>query len=243
MRIFLNDGGVTTKMRTSLLPALACLCASIAAGAETPKSEMDSQQTVVFSAMVFVLHVPEQSSPVTKAFTMEQWIEGEAYRINLGDGISLLFAKGRYVLLDHVNRVAVWVAGQYGREDWFRAFGLPAPYKAGKTVVARKTAGQAVHLGHRCSIVEEQVTEGALHSQRTLWVAKIGGREVVLRRFEKTGSSLPSYFLQEAYEVARVSPPNLFTVPSSYSVREAQNLPEAVRNLYWSREERGRQSE
>ncbi len=228
-------------MKNSLLPALACLLMSIAGGA--PKPEVDSHQTVVFSAMVFILQAPEQSSPVTKAFTMEQWIEGEAYRVNLGDGISLLFAKGRYVLVDHVNRVAVWVAGQYGAEDWFRAFGLPAPYKAAKTVVARKTAGYAVHLGYRCSIVEEQVTEGALHSQRTLWVTKIGRREVVLRRFEKTGGSLPSYFLQEVYRVARISPPNLFTVPSSYSTREAQNLPEAVRNLYQSREEYGRHSE
>lgn len=225
-------------MKISLLPALACLCMSIVGGA--PKAGMDSQQTLVLSAMVFVLHVPEQPSPVTKAFTMEQWIEGEAYRIKLDDGISLLFTKGRYVLLDHVNRVAVWVAGQYGPEDWFRGFGLPVPYKAGKTVVARKRTGQVEHLGHRCYIVDEQVTEGTLHSQRTEWIAKIGGKEVVLRRFEKTGSSPPSYFLQEAYEVTRISPLNLFTVPSGYSVREAQNLSEAVRSLYQSPKEDGR---
>lgn len=229
------------SLNLSLLPALACLCMSIADGA--PKSEADSQQTVVFSAIVFILQVPEQPSPVIKAVTMEQWIAGEAYRIHFGDGISLLFAEGRYVLLDHANRVAVRIAGQYGPGDWFRAFGLPAPDKAEKTIVARKTVGQAVHLGYRCYIVEERVTEGRLHSQRTKWVAKIGGREVVLRRFEKTGSSLPSYFLYEAYKVARISPRNLFTVPSSYSVREARNLPEAVRNLNQSREEGGRWSE
>jgi hypothetical protein len=237
MRIFLNSGGVTMKIW--LLPAVACLC-MIPAGAGVLKADVAPQQTVVFSAVVLILHVPEQSLPVTKSFTMEQSVQSEAYRVTLGDGICLLFAQGRYVLLDHANRVAVRVAGQYGPEDWFRAFGLPEPRKAGKAIIARQATGRVEHLGYRCYVVDAQVKEGTLHSQRTEWVAKIGGKEVVLRRFEKTSGSLPSYFLQEAYKVARISPQNLFTVPSSYSVREAQNLLEAVRNLQQSREEGGR---
>lgn len=225
-------------MKVSLLPALACLCMSIPAVAGAPKAEVGPQQTVVFSALVFILHVPGQPLPVTKSFTMEQWVEGEAYRINFGDGISLLFTHGRYVLLNHTDRVAVRVASQYGPEEWFSAFGLPKPRGAGITLAARKTRGQVEHLGYRCYIVDKKITEGTLESQRTEWIARIGGKEVVLRRFE-TGNSPTSYFLQEAYKVVRGSPRNLFTIPSGYSVREARHLPEAVRNLQQSQEGSG----
>ena len=177
----------------------------------------------MFSTVVFVKH--SQYLPDTKVITLIQSPAGPV-RADI-DHFSFLSAPEGLVLLDSKSRTAVRVKGGKYADVFHSLTGVSLRSTA--RFVSSKVTGYTEHLGYRCRIVQIELEEEGIRSRRIEWIARIGNKDTVLRRVER--SSQGWYVVQEAYQVTRGAAEKWLTIPSDYSVWEAESVTAALQTL------------
>jgi hypothetical protein len=214
-----SKGG--TGMKTVHLIALGFTLASAIAGF-AGQSPRQTDDILVFSTMTFVKH--DQYPPETRMITLIQSSSGMV-RADV-DNVSILSTVDGLFLIDKNHRIAVRIPGAKMSDLFLSLTGVQRESKP--RVVSSKVTGYVYHLGYRCRVVQQQLEEDGVRSQRTEWVARIGSNDIVLRRAE-TGSR--TYFVQEAYRVTSGPAQKWLTIPSGFSIQECRSIPEALQKI------------
>jgi hypothetical protein len=208
-------------MKTVHLIALGFTLASAIAGF-AGQSPIHTDNLLVFSTMTFVKH--DQYPPETRIMTLIESSSGTV-RID-ADNVSVLSVPNGLVLLDKNHRMAICIQGAKMSDLFLSLTGARRDSKA--RVVSSNVTGYVYHLGYRCRVVQQQLEEDGVRSQRTEWVARIGGKDVVLRRAETASQT---YFVQEAYRVTSGATQKWLTIPGDFSIQEASSIPEALQKI------------